>query len=144
MKVARILERKGSAVETVEPDSIVGSAVHRLAALHIGALVVSEDGRRVQGVVTERDIVRGLSRYGAGVIDRRVADIMVRTVPTCSPDDTVKHVMGEMTRSRQRHLPVVVDGRLCGIVSIGDVVKDRLDEAELEVGVLRDAYLGRR
>lgn len=143
MKVASILERKGSAVETTPPDATVSSAVHRLAALGIGALVVSEDGHRVRGVFSEREIVRGLSRFGPSVVDRRVAEVMIRAVPTCSPDDTIKHVMAEMTRTRHRHLPVVRDGMLCGIVSIGDVVKHRLDEAELEVGVLRDAYLGR-
>jgi CBS domain-containing protein len=143
MKVASILELKGSAVETTPPDATVGSVVHRLTALGIGALVVSDDGRRLHGVIGEREIVRGLSRHGPTIVDRRVADVMTRAVPTCSPDDTIKDVMAEMTRTRHRHLPVLHDGVLCGIVSIGDVVKHRLDEAELEVGVLRDAYLGR-
>jgi CBS domain-containing protein len=144
MHIAGILERKGSAVETTPPDASLASAVHRLVALGIGALVVSPDGRRVDGIVSEREVVRALSRHGATALDRRVADVMVRTVPTCAPADSVKHVMAVMTRTRHRHLPVIDRSGLCGLVSIGDVVKFRVDEAELETSVLRDAYLARR
>ncbi len=143
MKVASILELKGNTVETTPVNATVASVVHRLTALGIGALVVSDDGRRVQGIISEREIVHGLSRHGATIVDRRVADVMTRAVPTCSPDDTIKDVMAEMTRTRHRHLPVVDRDGLCGLVSIGDVVKHRVDEIELETSVLRDAYLGR-
>jgi CBS domain-containing protein len=143
MKVASILEGKGHHVETTSPDDTVASVAHRLAALGIGALVVSSDGTNVDGVISEREITRGLVKFGAEIVNRRVSQVMVRAVPVCSPDDTVKDVMAVMTRTRHRHVPVVEGGRLCGIVSIGDLVKHRVDEIELEANVLRDAYLGR-
>jgi CBS domain-containing protein len=119
--------------------------LHKLTTMGIGALVVSADGRRVDGMVNERDIVRGLNKHGARLMDLRARDVMSEFVPVCSPHDTLRRVMEEMTRTRNRHLPVVDDGRLCGLISIGDVVKNLVEEAELEVGVLRDAYIsGRR
>jgi CBS domain-containing protein len=141
MQVESILNTKGRRVATIRPDETVGTAAHRLKLEAIGALVVSRDGNRVDGVISERDIVWGLTQHGGELLHKRVADLMSRAVPTCSTTDSIKHVMAEMTRRRVRHLPVLDDGRLCGIVSIGDVVKNRLDEAELEANVLRDAYL---
>ena len=111
----------------------------------IGALVVSADDRTVKGTISERDVVRGLNKHGAAVLDLRAADVMSRNPPTCSSGDSLQHVMAEMTRTRHRHVPDLDDeGNLCGIVSIGDVVKYRLDEMELETSVLRDAYRAHR
>ena len=142
MKVQDILRAKGGEVETIRPDAKVLMAVHRLRMQNIGALVVSRDGERVEGVLSERDVVRGLTRHGAELLDMSVVAVMSRA-PVCAPDDSLASVMGQMTRTRNRHLPVVKDGVLCGIVSIGDVVKHRLEEMELETNVLRDAYLTR-
>ena len=143
MKVREILDAKGQGVVTIRSDATLSTAVHRLALERIGALVVSDDGLRVAGILSERDIVAGLARDGADLLaaGRRVAELMTRNVVTCGPDDTVKHLMAEMTRRRVRHLPVVVGDRLVGIVSIGDVVKSRLGEVELEADVLREAYI---
>ncbi len=144
MRVESILEKKGRHVETIAPDAGLQLAVHKLTANNIGALVVTRDGERVEGVISERDVVRGLAKRGAELLDATVASVMSRGVPVCSPDDLLTAVMDQMTRTRNRHLPVVDRGRLCGIVSIGDVVKHRLEEVELEANVLRDAYLARR
>jgi CBS domain-containing protein len=143
MKVREILDAKGRGVVTVRPEASVSTVVHRLVLERIGALVVSEDGRHIAGVITESDIVRALAADGAAAVasGRRVAELMTRNVATCAPEDTVKRVMAEMTRRRVRHLPVVEGGGLAGIVSIGDVVKSRLEEVELEADVLRDAYI---
>ena len=142
MRVADILQKKGADVETIRPDAKVLMAVHRLRMQNIGALVVCRDGSRVEGVLSERDVVRGLTKHGAELLDMSVVAVMSRP-PVCAPDDSLTAVMAQMTRTRNRHLPVVEDGRLCGIVSIGDVVKHRLEEMELETNVLRDAYLTR-
>jgi CBS domain-containing protein len=144
MRVADILKGKGAEVETIRPDAKVLVAVHRLRMQNVGALVVSRDGVRVEGVLSERDVVRGLTRHGADLLEMSVVAVMSRGVPVCEPDDSLALVMGRMTRTRNRHIPVVEDGRLCGIVSVGDVVKHRLEEMELETSVLRDAYLTRR
>jgi CBS domain-containing protein len=143
MKVEGILKAKGRAVETTGPQTPVGIAIRRLTTMGIGALVVSADGKRVDGVISERDIVRALNKHGAQLLEMEVGEVMSRRVPSCSPDDSIHRVMAEMTRTRNRHLPVVSDGKLCGLVSIGDVVKYRLDEMELETNVLRDLYLVR-
>lgn len=141
MKVEAILQAKGRTVEKIRSEATVPMAIHELTTRGIGALVVSSDGERVEGIVSERDLVRGLAKHGAALLGMRVAEVMSRNVPVCSPEGSVKEVMATMTRTRQRHLPVVEDGRLCGIVSIGDVVKHRLEELELETHVLRDAYI---
>lgn len=145
MKVQDVLMAKGQAVETIRPDAKVLIAVHRMRMQNVGALVVSRDGEKVEGVLSERDVVRGLTRHGADLLDMSVVAVMSRTVPVCAPDDSLAGLMAVMTRSRNRHVPVVDgSGRLCGIISIGDVVKHRLEEMELEANVLRDAYLTRR
>jgi CBS domain-containing protein len=143
MKVREILEAKGRRVVTIRPDATIATAVHRLALERIGALVVSEDGSSVAGILSERDIVRALAQEGAEIMgtSQRVADVMTTGVATCSMDDNIKAVMAEMTRRRFRHLPVIENGRLAGIVSIGDVVKSRLGEMELETVMLREAYI---
>lgn len=143
MQVRDILAQKGRRVVTIRPDATIATAVHRLALERVGALVASEDGNTIAGIISERDVVRGLAEEGGSVMgtDRRVADLMTRAVVTCAPEDKVKTVMAEMTRRRFRHVPVVEGGRLAGIVSIGDVVKSRLEEMEQETLVLRDAYI---
>lgn len=144
MDVQSILKAKGSRVETIRSDAGMIMAVHKLATMGIGALVVSDDGQRVDGLVSERDIVRGLASHGIHLTDLKVSDVMSRSVPVCSPKDTVIAVMAQMTRGRNRHLPVVDGGRLCGVISVGDVVKHRLDELELQANVLRDVYIAGR
>ena len=144
MKVENILQAKGWTVETISPVATMGQAIHRLTSAGIGALVVSDDGESVLGVISERDIVWALSRRGAEILDLPVEDCMTRGGPVCTPGDMIQDTMGEMTRRRQRHLPVLRDGKLCGLISLGDVVKNRLDELELETNVLRDAYITRR
>ena len=144
MKVREILGLKGNRVVTIRPDASVASAVHRLAAEHIGALVVSTDGRTIVGILSERDIIHGLATEGGDLLatSRRVSDLMTTGVVTCAPEANVKTIMAEMTRRRIRHIPVVEGHELAGMVSIGDLIHSRLDEVELEANVLRDAYLG--
>jgi len=108
----------------------------------IGALVVSEDGETVAGILSERDIVEAMGRYGADLLQLCVSEVMSCPVVTCKPDDSVAELMAEMTNRRMRHLPVVQDSRLCGIVSIGDLVKSRLDEIEYEAHSLRSFIAG--
>jgi CBS domain-containing protein len=142
MNVETILRTKGRAVATIRPDETVGSAVDALVSRNIGALVVSEDGDNVDGIISERDIVHALARNGAGLSSVIVAEAMTRPVVTCRPADSVAELMALMTNRRIRHLPVVEDGRLCGIVSIGDLVKNRLDEIEYEARSLRSFIAG--
>lgn len=144
MKIENILEAKGRSVETISPDAPVTTAIHRLVAAGIGALVVSTDGETVLGVIAERDVVAALSRLGPAALDRPVSEVMSHGVATTTSDAPLAEVMIEMTTRRQRHLPVLEHGRLGGIVSVGDLIKNRLNELELETNVLRDAYIGRR
>lgn len=146
MKVEGILKAKGRTVQTVSPDATVAEAVAQLGGPpRIGALVVCAGGeRKVAGMLTERDVIRGLNKHAAQLLAMKVSEIMSRNVPLCSPGDSIAHLMREMTRSRYRHLPVVDNGKLAGLVSIGDVVKHRVEEMELEAGVLRDLYIARR
>jgi len=141
MKVSDILGSKGNAVATIRPEAKISTVVRRLKLEGIGAMVVSEDSVQVVGIISERDIVRGLVEDGADLLERRVLDLMTSPVKTCTLDANIKEIMAVMTRSRIRHLPVVEDSRLVGIISIGDVVKNRLEEVELEADVLRDAYI---
>ena len=138
MLVATILQGKGKSVHSIAPDRPVGEAVAELAERRIGALVVSADGADVAGIVSERDIVRGLAECGAALLDQPVESLMTRDVLTCSPDDTGRGILGYMTERRIRHVPVVENGRLSGMVSIGDVVKSRLDEIMHEAEALRE------
>jgi CBS domain-containing protein len=144
MNVGGILRAKGANVITIRPDASVGRLVDGLREERIGAMIVSEDGRTVLGIISERDVVRGLAERGSRILDASVAELMTRQVFSCTPQDTVKHVMAEMTKRRIRHVPVLAEGVLCGIVSIGDVVKNRLEEMETETNVLREAYIGRK
>jgi len=142
MNVETILREKGNWVATIRPDATVGDAVAMLHRERIGALVVSERGNEVEGVVSERDIVTALARWGEDLLSRPVEEIITRAVITCEPGDDVCELMAEMTNRRIRHFPVIADGRLCGIVSIGDLVKSRLDEVEFEASSLRSFIAG--
>lgn len=145
MKVDSILKAKGHRVETVQPDAPTVTAIHKLASLGVGALVVSPDGERVEGILGEREVVRALARHGVRLLDVPVSEVMSRGVPVCSPSDPITAVMAVMTRTRNRHVPVVTpEGKLCGLVSLGDVVKHRLDDMELEASILREAYIAGR
>lgn len=132
MRAKDILDRKGHEVATVTPDTAVRDAVAALASHNVGALIVSPDGEQVVGIMSERDVVRRLATDGEAVLDRPVEGIMKREVKTCVPSDTTDDLMGTMTEGRFRHLPVLDDGALVGIISIGDVVKVRIDELATE------------
>jgi len=141
MKVSEILAAKGRKIVTIAPHMPIATAVHLLKKEGIGALVVSDNDVRVLGVITERDIVLGLAKHGERFLDMRVSEVVSDHTETCAPEDDVRTLMTKMTHGRQRHLPVLDAGQLAGVVSIGDVVKSRLSELELETGVLRDAYI---
>lgn len=138
MSVSAILQSKGSKVTTINPEASVAEAARLMADRDIGALVVCDKWGKVIGIISERDIARGAAREGGHVLDRPVSAVMVGSVLSCKPEDDVKHVMAVMTLHKVRHLPVMVGGELRGMVSMGDLVKHRLDEVEVEVGVLRD------
>ena len=137
MIIRSILKSKGSTVETVGPDKSIQEVARILYQKKIGAVIVMQNNE-IKGVLSERDIVRGLTRSGDSVVDLPVSALMSREVRTCRPDAEIRAVMRLMTDHRIRHLPVVDNGVLCGIVSIGDVVKSRLEDMEMEANVLRD------
>lgn len=130
MDVAGILRHKGDDVATIDPGASLAEAVEALATRRIGALVVSSDGHSVEGILSERDIIRRLYDAGDDAAATPVRDACTTEVRTCAPSDDVEELMRRMTEGRFRHLPVVADGRLVGIVSIGDIVKHRVDELE--------------
>lgn len=132
MRIRDILRTKGTAVATVRPDATVRELLGTLARLNIGAVVVSRDEATIAGIVSERDVVRSLHERGAGLLDAPVSDIMTADVRTCEPDHAVDDLRKVMTTHRIRHVPVVKDGRMVGLVSIGDVVKSAIDELESE------------
>ena len=138
MTVKAILSVKGTDVFTIEPTATLAGAAKLLAERKIGALVVTGPDRRVIGIVSERDIVQELAAHGPAALDLPLTEVMTRKVMTCSMSDTISSVMERMTEGKFRHLPVVEQGRLTGIVSIGDVVKHRLQEMEREQSALRD------
>jgi CBS domain-containing protein len=132
VQISQLLRRKGHEVATIDGSESVRTALALLAEHHVGALVVSADGRRVDGIVSERDVARGLHERGAGLLADPVSSVMTAQVHTCSPHASVHSLAQTMTDHRVRHVPVVDDDVLVGIVSIGDVVKARLDELEEE------------
>ena len=139
MQVSDILRHKGTNVVTVVPDTTIEDAVQALGTHRIGALVVSDGSAGgVAGILSERDVVAHLAAVGRAGLDSTVAAVMTREVRTCSPADSVESVMSTMTEGRFRHLPVVVDGRLAGIVSIGDAVERRVNELETERALMHD------
>ncbi|PYE86334.1 CBS domain-containing protein [Phyllobacterium leguminum] len=140
MTVRSILENKGRNVVSVLPDATLIEAVAVLALHRIGALVVCDGDKAIQGILSERDIVRAVAGEGAHALDRRVSEFMTSKVQVCHESHTINEVMEIMTTNRFRHLPVERDGRLDGIVSIGDVVKKRIEEAEREAAEIK-AYI---
>lgn len=138
MPVAKILDTKGRNVFTVRPDHSVAEAAQLMSTKKVGVAVVTDKNGRIAGILSERDIVSGITQFGKGVVDMPVRNLMTSLVATCKPDDSVKLVMETMSSRRIRHLPVVEGDELIGIVSIGDAVNYRLKEAQLEMGVLRD------
>jgi CBS domain-containing protein len=132
MRVADVLRHKGSMVATVDPGATVAQVIGSLASHNVGALVVTDDGRSVHGIVSERDVVRALHTHGALLLSMVVSQIMTADVTTCVPGDDISLLARTMTDRRFRHMPVVVDGTLIGIVTIGDLVKGRIDELETE------------
>jgi len=138
MSVEAILKNKGRNVFTVRPEHSVAEAAALMSTKKVGVAMVCDSKARVIGVISERDVVNGITQYGKGVVDMPVRNIMTSPVVSCQPADTVKKVMEVMTERRIRHLPVIENDELIGIVSIGDAVNFRLREAQLEVGVLRD------
>jgi CBS domain-containing protein len=141
MRISDVLRRKGSAVATVDPGTSVSGLIAELARHNIGAMVVLEKDA-VVGIVSERDVVRQIHERGADLLNARVSEIMTRSVFTCLPTDSVDSLAATMTERRIRHMPVVVDGQLVGIVSIGDVVKSRIGELESDREQL-ESYIAR-
>jgi CBS domain-containing protein len=132
MTVAQILNAKGRAVITAQPGDTVLAVAQILAAKKIGAVVIVDAQGRIGGIVSERDIVRALAQSGGKALDKPVRDFMTQSVRTCTPRDTEAELMSLMTEHRVRHLPVVESGKLSGMISIGDVVKNRIEEVERE------------
>jgi CBS domain-containing protein len=133
MKVQQILQRKQSnAVETVEPGSKIHDVAAKLSEMKIGCMLVVNESRQIQGIVSERDIVRILGQRGGGCLDDDVSSVMTEGVITCSTDDDDNSVLEKMTNGRFRHMPVMKDGDLAGLISIGDVVKARIDSLKME------------
>ncbi len=143
VQVSKLLVTKGSSVATIPPGATVADAVAELREHRIGALVVSSDHKHIEGIVSERDVVRALTDRAGALLEDPVSSIMSSKVTTCSPDDEVESLMSTMTHMRFRHVPVVRDGVLCGIVSIGDVVKHRIVELEKDRNELVD-YINAR
>ncbi len=141
MNVATILKSKGRSVTTSRPDATLLDIVHKLHAKRIGAVIVVGDNGVVEGIISERDVIRALAENGPAALDLSVSDFMTRNVIACQEASEVDHVMETMTKGRFRHLPVIEDdGALIGIVSIGDVVKNHVAEVEMEVTAMR-SYL---
>ena len=138
MTVKEILSHKGVDVVTADPHASIADAVKLLAARRIGAVVVTGADRRIVGILSERDIVRALADKGTDALAAPVAEVMTRKVDTCSLNQTVSELMEQMTSGKFRHVPVVEQGRLAGIISIGDVVKSRVQEMEQESAALKD------
>jgi signal-transduction protein with cAMP-binding, CBS, and nucleotidyltransferase domain len=138
MVISKVLQRKGREVITVQTSDIVAAVVRKLAAEGIGAVVVLDRWQKLSGILTERDLVRVLADEGSEALGREVRELMTAPVITCTPAERIDDVMAMMSRKRIRHLPVIEEGRLAGIVSLGDLVQFRLDEKRLEASVLLD------
>jgi len=138
MSVEAILKAKGNNVFTVRPEHSVTDVAMLLSSKRVGVAVVCDAKGKVQGVISERDIVKSIAQYGKGALEMAVRNLMTTPALTCSQSHSVKHILEVMTEKRIRHLPVVESDELVGIVSIGDAVNRRLKDAQAEVGVLRD------
>lgn len=143
MSIQRILDRNGGEIITIRATQTIKTAADRMRARGIAALVIT-DGDVIVGLVSERNIVRAISVHAEQAFSMTVRDVAPHAMITVTPSDSLKHAMSMMTNHRVRHLPVFADHKLAGIVSIGDVVKHRLEELEIESNVLRDAYIAAR
>ncbi len=144
MRVADILRGKGPAVMSVKPSETIGGLAQRLRLAAVGVMIVSSDGHSLDGIISERDIAYALPSHGEDLHAMRVSDLMTTQVVTCSPQDLIADVARIMTSRRIRHIPVKEGDRLVGVISIGDVLKHRLSEIELEANVLRDIAIAGR
>ncbi len=144
MRVADILKGKGTEVITVKPTETIAGFAQRLRLAGVGAMIVSQDGHSLDGIISERDIAYALPMHGPELHEMRVSDLMTTSVVTCKPQDSIADVAKIMTMRRIRHVPVKESGRLVGVISIGDVLKHRLSEIELEANVLRDIAIAGR
>jgi CBS domain-containing protein len=140
MFVSDILTQKGGLVFTVTPGTTVSQIAQQLSTRRVGSVLVMSGNDAVTGIVSERDLVRAMSLHGAAALDLEARHIMTRDVVTCDPDDSIDQIMEIMTRGRVRHVPVVRHGELLGVISIGDVVKARLEETRHETEALK-AYI---
>jgi CBS domain-containing protein len=138
MNVKTILAAKGGDTVSIEPTADLAAAAQLLSAHRIGAVVIRGAGERLAGILSERDIVRAISEHGAAALKLPVSQVMTRNVATCGEDDSIASIMERMTAGKFRHMPVVAKGQLIGLVSIGDVVKQRVGEIEQESEALRD------
>jgi len=142
MQISQILKKKGSVVATVKPEHTIAEVVAALSENRVGALVVSTDGETVDGIISERDVVRALTE-GASILEQPASSLMTKDVVTCSPEASTEDLMAAMTERRFRHMPVTVDYKLTGIVSIGDIVNARVTELEIEREQLTGYITGR-
>ena len=138
MTVARIIAGKGRDVVTMQPHSTLRDVIDTLAAKHIGALIVADADGRMQGILSERDVVRAIANRGPDALEDPVSHYMTTNIVTASEDETVLSVVGKMSKGRFRHMPIVADGKLTGIVSVGDAIKYRLAQAEQEQTAMRE------
>lgn len=132
MKISEVLERKGKDVVTLRPSMAVQNAVAALAKHNIGAVIVSRNGRSIDGIMTERDLVRGISKHGAAYLEKRLEEVTLHEVYSCKPTDDLYSIMVFMRRRRIRHMPVAVNGTLCGMVSIVDILREYLAKANIK------------
>lgn len=144
MTVERILKEKGRYAATVAPDAKIATVIAALESEDVGALVVSADGQNIDGIISERDVVRGLLGFGPAVLEHEVRDLMTANVITCTPDDRVAFVLAQMDNQKIRHVPIVNHGKLAGIISILDIVRLKLDEIQSEADAIRDYFVGSR
>lgn len=138
MNVKAILAAKGGDIFSIEPTANLAAAAKLLSAHRIGSAIIRGAGDRLAGILSERDIVRALSEHGAEALSMPVGQVMTRNVMTCGENDSIADIMERMTAGKFRHLPVLRDGELIGVVSIGDVVKQRVEEIELDASALRE------
>jgi CBS domain-containing protein len=140
MNIAQILKSKGRAVATARPDATLGEVIGKLAQKRIGAIVIVGDNGEVAGILSERDVIRRLGERGAEALQEQASQIMTTAVITCQESSTLDELMELMTQGRFRHVPVIEDGALVGIVSIGDIVKNHIAEVEMEVSAMRGYF----
>ncbi len=143
MKVSDILEAKGSVVKTISGEVTLRALAEELRSEKVGAMVVTGPSGGLEGIISERDLARGLAEHGANLVVMTVRQLMTKSVITCSPDDSIAGISKVMTQRRIRHLPVMEKGALVGLISIGDILKYRIEEIQLEASILRDYAIAR-